>query len=412
MLLIILTRLIIECYDFRVKFPAHIFLCLLILLPFTYTVAQPSADSIPQKDIVDVLIKTFNIHSEKKHRDDKKVRLSIIPVAPSSSGGKQMAVSSVNATFYLGDLENTNLSNIYFIPFFNFSGTGGFLIRPNLWTNENLWNITGEIRIAKNYLDTYGLGANTQEEAKSIVKYGQYRLYSVFHRKVAWYFYAGAGLDVNYYTNIEEENPGAEDSAFKEYGIGTSGNSVSSGLTINLLRDSRKNSVNPEGGFYTTLIVRLHGQNVGSETNWQSVYLDGRKYFSFSQQRHKVLGFWFLYWGTYGDVPYLNLPGTGMDNTGRSGRGYPLGRYRGKQMLYGEAEYRFDITANGMWGGVVFTNVQSYTEYETDKFQYIKPAIGTGIRLKFDKRSNTNLTLDFAVGKDSYNIRVNLGEFF
>ena len=97
-----------------------------------------------------MLIQTFNIHSKQKARDDRKVRLSIIPVAPATSGGKQVAVSSVNATFYLGDQENSNLSNIYFVPFFDFAGTGGFLIRPNLWTTENLWNITGEIKIAQN----------------------------------------------------------------------------------------------------------------------------------------------------------------------------------------------------------------------------------------------------------------------
>lgn len=374
--------------------------------------AQAEQDSVVQKDFVDILHNTFNFSRSKKKRATKKVRFSIIPVAPTSAGGKQLAVSSVNATFNLGDPYNTNLSNIYFIPYFNFSGTGGFIIRPNIWTNKNNWNMTGELRVAQNYLDTYGLGANTPESAKSVVVYNQFRLYAVFHRKLVWYFYTGAGIDINHLSNIEEENPGTEDSAFKEYGIGTSGNSLSTGLTFNLLRDNRFNSVNPEGGFYTTMVFKIHDKVIGNEYTWQSLYIDGRKYIKFSDQRHSILAFWAIYWGTYGDVPYLSLPGTSMEYNSRTGRGYSLGRYRGKQMVYAESEYRFDISANGLWGGVVFANIQSYTEPDSKKFEYIKPAIGTGIRLKFDKRSQTNVTLDFAVGVDSYNLRLNLGEVF
>ena len=119
-----------------------------------------------------------------------------------------------------------------------------------------------------------------------------------------------------------------------------------------------------------------------------------------------------MYWGTYGDVPYFNLAGTALDASGRSGRGYVLGRYRGKQMLYGETEYRFDISRNGLWGGVVFANLQSFTELSTGEFIYALPAAGTGLRVKFNKRSKVNLTLDVAAGKDSFNWYFNLGEFF
>jgi hypothetical protein len=81
-------------------------------------------------------------------------------------------------------------------------------------------------------------------------------------------------------------------------------------------------------------------------------------------------------------------------------------------MIYGETEYRFDISRNGMWGGVVFVNLQDYKELSSGEFAYLLPAAGTGIRIKFNKRSKVNLTLDIAVGKDSFNGYFNLGEFF
>jgi hypothetical protein len=80
--------------------------------------------------------------------------------------------------------------------------------------------------------------------------------------------------------------------------------------------------------------------------------------------------------------------------------------------LYTEAEYRFDLSANGFWGAVVFANAQSYTEPTTNQFQYILPAVGTGLRIKFNKKSNVNMALDVAVGKNSFDYHLSLGEFF
>ena len=73
-----------------------------------------------------------------------------------------------------------------------------------------------------------------------------------------------------------------------------------------------------------------------------------------------------FYWATFGDVPYLNLPATFEDPTGRAGRGYSTDRFRGKHMLFTEAEYRFDITSHGFVGGVLFANVQSNTDKENN----------------------------------------------
>ena len=65
-----------------------------------------------------------------------------------------------------------------------------------------------------------------------------------------------------------------------------------------------------------------------------------------------VLGFWLYYRGiTSGVAPYLSLPAIGWDQKNRTGRGYVQGRWRGTQELYGEVEWRFRITNNGLLGG-------------------------------------------------------------
>ena len=68
---------------------------------------------------------------------------------------------------------------------------------------------------------------------------------------------------------------------------------------------------------------------------------------------------------TGGTAPYLDLPATGMDTYGRAGRGYPQGRFRGKHLVYGEAEYRWTVTQNGLFGMVAFLNTETLANAET-----------------------------------------------
>jgi hypothetical protein len=65
-----------------------------------------------------------------------------------------------------------------------------------------------------------------------------------------------------------------------------------------------------------------------------------------------------------------------------SGRGYVEGRFRGNDMLYLESEYRFGITRNGLIGGVLFVNGQSFSAYNSSTFKRVAPGYGTGLRLK------------------------------
>jgi len=81
-------------------------------------------------------------------------------------------------------------------------------------------------------------------------------------------------------------------------------------------------------------------------------------------------------------------------------------------LVYFESEYRRDISGNGLWGFVLFTNIHSVSEYQGNDFHYWHPAAGAGLRMKFNKISRTNIALDFAVSKDFNGIYVGLGEAF
>ena len=127
-----------------------------------------------------------------------------------------------------------------------------------------------------------------------------------------------------------------------------------------------------------------------------------------------MLAFWTVYWTALkSHVPYLDLPSIGWDPyQQRSGRGFDQNRYRGNRLFYLESEYRRDITPNGLLGFVLFSNLNSVSEPGTNRFEYLHPAAGCGLRVKFNKHSGTNLALDYGMSKGYSAVYLNLGETF
>jgi hypothetical protein len=365
-----------------------------------------------RRDIIDFALKAVNYDTTgKKVHGNKKVFFSLMPVSAGTSENG-VAISSVNAAFYLGDKKTTNLSNVSFYPATNFSSYYQFKIFPNLWLNNNSWNIPGKLEYSYISHDSYGLGTNTSLDSLNVINYNVLRVSLSLNREIYKHFFLGLGFALDDFYNIEEQWDKDYPSEFELYGTGTSGTAISFGPVFTFLYDNRRNSINPLKGFFSTVAIRQNSKNLGSTYEWGSVYWETRKYFSFSNMRHRTLALRSIYWFTWGEVPYLNLPSIGYDFNGWTGRGYHRGRYRGTQMLYGEAEYRFDITKNGLWGGVVFVTGESFREQDTNRFEYVKPTAGFGGRLKFNKYSDSNITCDFGFGKNSFNWYVSLNEAF
>jgi len=195
------------------------------------------------------------------------------------------------------------------------------------------------------------------------------------------------------------------------YGFGN--HSISSGMAIDIIYDSRANSINPEGGStYANVEFLQNSELLGSCRNWNSILIDLRKYFKVAHQ--SVLAFWFYGVLTIsGNPPYLDLPGTGSDTYNNTGRGYEQGRFIGKRYIDLESEFRFPITRNGLLGGVVFCNAESVSELSNNQFEVVYPGFGAGLRIKFNKFSHSNACLDYGVGaQGSRGFFGNLGEVF
>lgn len=375
-------------------------------------------DTVGKTDLGDIFTDVFNIKPHAiKEKHGKSVYFSFLPVASNVPGGGTALITTTTAGFYLGPRDSTYISNVVFTPYLNFAGRFGLPLRSSLWTANNGWNIQGDTRFLVYPQYTWGLGGRQAEENKLLINYKYIRFNQAALKRITNYFYAGAGYALDYHIGIsEEKNNNAILRSFTgyEFGAANDNNSFSSGMTLNLLYDTRNNAFNPLPGTYVNAVYRYNGKMLGSNESWQSLYVDVRKYIALSHERKKeVLALWSYYWTTLNQgTPYLDLPSIGWDPYNSSGRGVEQNRYRGQGLLYAEAEYRRDLTDNGLFGYVIFANASSVTEAAKRNFKYINPALGAGLRIKFNKGSDTNIALDYGFSKSYNTFLIGLGEAF
>ena len=373
------------------------------------------AKQVPQEDISDAVRRWFKAGPPSPAKAAKvgKPLYSVVPAVGYTLSTGLAAIISGNVAFYTYNPDSTNLSSILASVVYTQKKQITVPIIANIWTKNNKYNIVTDWRFFKYPQDTYGLGGLTKEEDANLIDNSHIRLHQAVLRRMMQNVYAGVGYFLDYRWNIHEAGlPDSSESDAQRYGLPEK--TVSSGPVVNILYDSRKNSINADKGAFVNLLYRPSLTLMGSDNNWQSLALDIRTYFHFPKHSRNVLAFWNLDWLTLsGKPPYLDLPATGWDITNNTGRGYIQGRFRSPNMLYLESEYRMVLTRNGLLGAVLFVNGQSFSEWPSNSFETIAPGFGLGIRVKFNKNSNTNLAVDYGFGLNgSRGLFVNVGEIF
>lgn len=419
-----LTAYSINNFTTSIAFKGALVLIVLVVFcnPF-HTAAQqitPTNDDIDttnKKDLIDVFQKTFKYTPQKiQRRGRKKVYFSLIPTSSAVPGGGKALITSTSAAFYLGSRRNTFLSSVTFVPYLNFKGRYSLGFRNNIYTNKNKWNIQGDTRFSLYPEYVYGTNQTNNQNNRVLITYKYFRFYQTLLKQLKPYLLAGIGYNLDYHINIQPVGDTIGLPKFLGYphGTATNQNSLSSGITFNLLYDSRNNSLNPLPGAYLNLIYRVNPYILGNGDNtWKSIYLDGRKYIELTGHKRKVLALWSYVWTALNNnVPYLDLPAIGYEPYQRSGRGIEQNRYRGKSLFYMEGEYRSDLRDDGLLGYVLFANMTTTSGPGDGKFTGPHPAMGAGLRVKFNKRSNTNIAIDFGVSQGHSALTLNLGEVF
>ncbi|MCX6305815.1 MAG: BamA/TamA family outer membrane protein [Bacteroidetes bacterium] len=387
---------------------------------------QPARDC-QQQAIGDLFRK-----KEKAPKPPKKFMALVLPnISSNPSNGFLLGVGGTFG-WYMGPRENTRVSSAPFVVAVTSRKQLITFLKSNVYTREDKFFLQGDWRFYIYSQPTYGLGSNSpdtgnlpngfnwegqggpKDSASFPMKYNYIKFSEIVNRKLVENFYAGIGYHFDYYYAIEDEKlhlgptdtlltPHYVYSTDKKYGTTKY---MVSGLSANLVYDSRDNQANPYKGIYANINYRYNFKLLGSEQDASELWMEFRTYAGLSKKnpRH-LIGFWvFGDFNVTGNLPYMTLPSLGGDQRARSGRGYVNGRFRGKDMVYGEVEWRFPIwPCSNIIGGVIFANATTTNNPARNValFQYVQPAVGFGIRVMINKYFRTNLNLDFAIGAQS-----------
>jgi len=369
-------------------------------------VAAPDTSAtapVPQIDIFDVLnryILKREVKPELEGTTRTGLSWSILPsISYNPVYGASFGVSATGAG-KRGSTE-AKYSSISISGNVATSGQVQAQVRGDVFSPSGKFLTKGDFRYLDTQRSTWGLGPFEESQPEYPMDYKLYRAYATVYRRVNGPVFAGIGFHYDAFAEIVDEfAQNGETTPFTTYSGGAVSRTVSSGFSLNVLSDTRDNLVNASSGHFLSFSLRDYGKGLGSDVNWQEMWTEMRVYPHFPRESRNVLAFWLYGWMSFGHAPYLNLPANGWDTYGRGARGYLAGRIRGSSQLYLETEYRMVLTRNGLFGAVVFLNLTGTTEPVTGIIGRTDLGYGTGLRVKFNKRSAANLAVDLAWGRD------------
>lgn len=372
----------------------------------TETKATKKDTLADQRDLPDLFRR---LTRNKNPREPKTTSsLALLPALGYNPSYGFLFGANIVKTSYKGDPAHTKISVAQLDVSYTTKGMLIARFRHNIFKDHNKWNLQGNWQYNRGYMVDYGLGdlARRDPAVPYPIRYNYFKLSEKVYRKVSKNLYAGMGISFDMRNDIKDK---MLDSPLltphyiysRRYGFDEEKYNVN-GLMFILQYNTRDHPNNGYKGIYADINVRLNPTWLGSTERSGQLYTEFRKYFSLSSDPGRLtLATWyygsFLLWG---DLPYLELPGTAYDPYLRSGRGYTMGRFKGQDYVYGETELRFTLTRDRMLGGVVFLNLQSASERgKVPLFKYMEPGFGAGLRVHFNKFSRTYVCIDYARGR-------------
>ncbi|WP_236612938.1 BamA/TamA family outer membrane protein [Cesiribacter andamanensis] len=266
------------------------------------------------------------------------------------------------------------------------------LISPKytLFTNGERYMLSGNLAYFKFPQLYYGIGNDLPQENEELVDYSYFRAENKFLKKltpsifggIQWNLYSMFGVDSDPEGVLAQTQP-----------LGWRGYRTS-GLGLVVAYDTRDIVVNPTAGAFLELTSTHNSKALGSQFVYSRYSLDARKYVRLNKKGH-ILALQAIGQFTRGSVPFMEVPALGNEIIMR---GYYEGRYRDKQYVAAQAEYRLPL----FWriGAVGFAGLGDVAPSLGDfTLASLKPSYGLGARFMVNKAERVNIRVDYGWGK-------------
>ena len=272
----------------------------------------------------------------------------------------------------------------------------------DLYFKNNDYHLTGEIKFLKYPDKFFGVGSFTPEEAEEDYTSKSASLFLSLLKKLGKGFNIGVQYHVMDWKIVETEGEG-------ELVDGTlpgSREGTISGISLVVNHDTRDNIFFPMKGDFVELNARVYKKFLGSDFDFTDLTLDARKYVKLFSSH--VLAFQSLVKIQSGTVPFLSLARMGGPFVMR---GYFEGRFRDKNLLVFQTEYRMPLFWRlGMVGFAGFGNVAE--KFSHLRLGELRASYGFGLRFLFDQKEKIQVRMDIAFGENSTGFYFSIYEAF
>lgn len=271
-----------------------------------------------------------------------------------------------------------------------------------LFLKNDQYKLYGELGYYRYIYEFSGIGnEGTLDESELYsVNYPRVRLNALYQARPNLFVGLRYWMDDFQITETEEEGLLAQGA------IPGSTSSFLSGAGVVLNYDNRDRIFFPTQGVYLETVLFYNGGALGSDFNFSKLYLDASYFWNYAKKH--IIGVNFYAELTQGTAPFNQLSLLG--GTKRM-RGFFEGRFRDKQLLSSQAEYRFPIF--GRFGGVIFAASGAVADdFANFQVKHIRFAAGLGLRFVLDQKEHVNLRLDAGFSKSSSGYYLTVAEAF
>jgi hypothetical protein len=308
--------------------------------------------------------------------------------------------------FYANQNNKNRLSEINTFSFYTAEKQYGVLLDHAIYGDGDKWFFLGRGKFQYFPMKYYGIGMNTPEEGYDLVSNTNIQLRERVLRKIRGNFFIGAEFDFQKMYNVEFSVSNPVD---YDYPTGYKGSS-NIGFGMGLVFDNRKNVMNVRKGLFAELAFLNYSKSFGSTNSFVSTQFDFR-YFRTGFTPKDVLALQGSALFNNGDVPFNQMAMIGGESMMR---GYYLGRFRDKNFLTSQAEYRFlPFGFSKRLGAAAFISTATVAPSAKSLFSSsFKMAGGVGARYLIFKSKDIFVRFDLGFTPEGNGYYFYIGEAF
>jgi len=359
------------------------------------TVAQPL--KWIKKEIYRVLADTAS--AEKP----RFIAYPFVAFAPETSW--EFGINSL--LLYHAKRDTTNrLSEISAFSFITLENQLGVWFDNALYSDKDRFFLLGRIFWQQFPLFYYGVGPNTEESNNILINSNNLKIRQRLLTKIKGQFYLGIEADLQRLSNVStSDDPGAF--GF-ENTLGLNG-STNLGLGIGMVYDTRHNVLNVRDGFFAELGFLRSDETWGSDFNFSSFFVESRVYRPVGEKQVFAAHVYGSF--SQGDVPFNQLALLGGETLMR---GYYTGRYRDRNFIGTQVEYRWlPLPFSKRFGATVFGGLGNVAP-EISKFAFSNTvwSAGFGGRFLIFPRKDVFTRVDIGFTEEGSGFYLFIGEAF